>query len=184
MKHPVNPFERRHTRLPADRDSRRAPLGIGWFGLGRRRDERPGHRAEGSRRRRPAGTSPNPPAAGRPGGASRPGAPASSATSDEAYDRLVALYTEASTLRDCALVEVRVGEDALSYGDELRASQHFGYSRHYRRRADEADASIRRELGRLRHERADWERVAASASMRARQRLYGSPALAARPQFD
>lgn len=105
-------------------------------------------------------------------------------SAEAAYDRLVALYTEASTLRDCALVEVQVGEDALSYGDETRASQHFSYSRHYRRRAEDAEAAILGELERLRRERADWQRVSASALTRARQRLYGASELAARPQFD
>jgi len=112
------------------------------------------------------------------------GAPRHPRPAGHSYDRLVALYTEASTLRDCALVEIRVGEDALSYGDELRANQHFSYSRHYRLRAVEAESSIQGELERLRRERSDWERLSASALTRARQRLYGSPTLAARPQFD
>lgn len=103
---------------------------------------------------------------------------------ENAYDRLVALYTELSTLRDCALVETRVGEDALSAGDDLRASQHFSYSRHYRRRAESAEASIQGELDRLRRAHLDWQRVSASALTRARQRLYGSSEVASRPQFD
>lgn len=103
---------------------------------------------------------------------------------EAAFDRLVALYTEVSTLRDCALVETRVGEDALSYGDALRANQHFSYSRHYRLRAEQAEASIHGELERLRRARLDWQRLSASALTRARQRLYGSSELSSRPQFD
>lgn len=101
-----------------------------------------------------------------------------------ASDHLVALYAKAFTLRDCALVETRVAEDALSSGDEVRATQHFSYSRHYRQRADEAEAGIHAELRRLRWEGHDCERLSASALTRARKRLYGSPDLAARPQFD
>ncbi|MEJ2667410.1 MAG: hypothetical protein P8Z81_09980 [Deinococcales bacterium] len=102
----------------------------------------------------------------------------------DAHARLVALYTEASTLHDCALVETRVGEDALSYGDELKAAQHFAYSRHYRLRAQETQTSIGMELARLQQERTDWEQLSSTALTRARERLYGSAELAGRPQFD
>lgn len=154
---------------PAARTRNRPALparpSLAWLGLGR---HRPGPTA-GPRPRR------NGRAAGGGTGRRDPAA---------AFERLVALYTNASTLRDCALVETRVGEDALSYGDELRATQHFDYSRHYRLRADETEASIRHELARLRRERNDWERLSAAALTRARQRLYGADDLSGRPQFD
>lgn len=102
----------------------------------------------------------------------------------DTHARLVALFTEASTLHDCALVETRVGEDALSYGDELKATQHFAYSRHYRLRAQETQATIDLEIARLRRERTDWQQLSSAALTRARERLYGSPELAGRPQFD
>ncbi|HKI55847.1 MAG TPA: hypothetical protein VKB31_01740 [Trueperaceae bacterium] len=152
---------------PSD-DGRRGPwkgLGARWLRLGRRRGARTATAPEGS------------------GAGGGPDA-ALDAELNPAYDRLVALYTSASTLHDCALVETRVGEDALSYGDQLRASQHFAYSRHYRDRATEAEARIDSELDRLRRERHDWERVSASALTRARQRLYGAGTLARRPQFE
>lgn len=154
VKHLGNPFTRARPRHESEAARPGIRHRLAWLGLGRLR-----LRQSGARR----------PARG---------------SCHDAFDRLVALYTEASTLRDCALVETRVGEDALSDGDELRANQHFGYSRHYDSRAEETEASIVRELDRLRHDRLDWQGLSESALTRARQRLYGAAELAGRPQFD
>jgi hypothetical protein len=98
------------------------------------------------------------------------------------FDRLVALYRRMMELRDRALVETRVGEDALSVGDELKATQHFSFGSHYRRRADELEAAIH-------HRLEAWQqthggcRLAAEALRAARERLYGSPEVENRPEF-
>ncbi len=149
--------------FPIDRSARRR--GRPWAWLQRLLPTSPVRRASASRPQRATSTG---------GGVGRPPA--------RAYDHLVGLYTKASTLRDCALVETRVGEDALSYGDAVRAGQHFDYSRHYLRRARETEASIDLELARLRHQGDDWESLSRAALTRARERLYGSPDLGGRPQ--
>lgn len=100
---------------------------------------------------------------------------------DEAdFQRLVALYRRSLQLRDRALAETRVGEDALSIGDELKATQHFEFGGHYRRRADEVEAAIERLLATL---QATGGALAAEALRVARERRYGSPEADTRPEF-
>ena len=98
------------------------------------------------------------------------------------FDRLVALYRRLMQLRDRALVETRVGEDALSVGDELKASQHFSFGGHYRRRADELEGAIQRRLEALQQVHGG-RRLATEALRAARERLYGSSEVENRPEF-
>lgn len=98
------------------------------------------------------------------------------------FESLVDLYRNALRLRDRARAETRVGEDALSIGDELKASQHFSFGDHYRRRAEALEGAARRRLAALRPLH-DGCRLAAAAMRAARERLYGSPDVERRPEF-
>ena len=98
------------------------------------------------------------------------------------FETLVDLYRSALRLRDRARAETHVGEDALSIGDELKATQHFSFGDHYRGRAEELEGAARRRLAALRHLHHDC-RLAGAAMRAARERLYGSPDVEARPEF-
>lgn len=112
--------------------------------------------------------------------------PAPSAASDFDFDfdfeQLVALHRRALQLRDRAIAETHVGEDALSLGDEIKATQHFSFGSHYRRRADELEAAIERVMATLRHSAAG-ARLAAEALRAAREELYGTAEAPTRPEF-
>lgn len=99
------------------------------------------------------------------------------------FERLVSLCSRLLSLRDRALTETRVGEDALSVGDDLKAFQHFASGDHYRRRAGELEGVLRRQLEALTSGDDDGAELAAEAMRVARQRRYGSPDVDARPQF-
>ncbi len=99
------------------------------------------------------------------------------------FERLVTRYVRLSKLRDRALAETHVGEDALSVGDTLKATQHFASSEHYQRRARELESAIEHELERLALGHARGLEQAAEALRAARQRLYGSPDTHTRPEF-
>ena len=88
------------------------------------------------------------------------------------FESLVDLYRNALRLRDRAHAETRVGEDALSVGDELKASQHFSFGDHYRRRAEALEEAARR--------RAIPVCLVEIASDRARQ-VYGADLALVRP---
>lgn len=98
------------------------------------------------------------------------------------FESLVELYAHAMRLRDRARAETRVGEDALSIGDELKASQHFSFGDHYRRRAERLEAAAHHRAAPLEQDHDDC-RLAAAAIRAARARQYGSPDLENRPEF-
>lgn len=100
----------------------------------------------------------------------------------EAFESLVDLYRNALQLRDRARVETRVGEDALSLGDELKASQHFSFGDHYRRRAEALEEAAHRRAAPLAQDH-DGGRLVTAAIRAARERLYGSPDVENRPEF-
>jgi len=99
------------------------------------------------------------------------------------FERLVARYVRLSELRDRALAETRVGEDALSVGDALKASQHFAASEHYQGRARELETAIEHEVERRALGDARELERAGEALRTARRRVYGSPEAHTRPEF-
>ena len=90
------------------------------------------------------------------------------------FDRLVALYGKQLSLHDRALAETRVGEDALSVGDALKAAQHFDFGDDYRRRATELGRAIERHVAALSAASERAPALATTALRSARQRRYGS----------
>ncbi|MEJ2359700.1 MAG: hypothetical protein P8Y13_16705 [Deinococcales bacterium] len=96
---------------------------------------------------------------------------------------IVTRYVLLSKLRDRALAETHVGEDALSVGDALKATQHFAFSEHYHRRAQGLEAAIQQEVETLAQGHAPGLEQAAEALRTARLRLYGSPDTHTRPEF-
>ena len=98
------------------------------------------------------------------------------------FESLVELFGHAMRLRDRARTETRVGEDALSIGDELKATQHFSFGEHYRRRAERLEAAAHRRAAPLEQDHEDC-RLTAAAIRTARAQLYGSPDLETRPEF-
>lgn len=119
-------------------------------------------------------------------GAHRPPAadePAVPPTPRPDFDRLVGLYRRMLELRDRALAETHVGEDALSLGDVVKATQHFRYGAHYRERAHQLEAVIQNQLEKLARAYENGGDLAAVALSVARERLYGSPDVLGRPEF-
>jgi len=98
------------------------------------------------------------------------------------FQALVALYGRTLQLHDRARTETHVAEDALSIGEDLKASQHFSFRDHYRRRAEELEAATRRRVAALKQAH-DGCRLAAEAMRVARERLYGTPEVENRPEF-
>ncbi|MEJ2292487.1 MAG: hypothetical protein P8Y13_00310 [Deinococcales bacterium] len=99
------------------------------------------------------------------------------------FDRLVGLYRRMLELRDRSLAETRVGEDALSLGDVVKATQHFHFSDHYRQRAQQLEAVIQNQLEKLARAYENGSDLAAVALRVAREGLYGSPDVLGRPEF-
>ena len=112
-----------------------------------------------------------------------PDEPAAPPTPRPDFDRLVTLYGKMLELRDRSLAEIRVGEDALSVGDVVKANQHFSFSGHYRQRAQQLDLVIQNQLEKLARAYANGTDLAAEALSVARERLYGSAEALARPEF-
>lgn len=98
-------------------------------------------------------------------------------------ERLTALYGRLLSLRDRALAETHVGEDALSVGDAVKAAQHFAFGDHYRSRAGDLERAIERKVAGLGRSADEAAALATEALRRARERRYGSAELDARPPF-